>query len=303
VFWKNEQIIFRSSYSGVVTGVVGYYRKKSCTNEGKVADSGMHMSESGLAGFDYGPSRYEYKYIVNPSLLPSIRRFINSFARLDPFASRNSEGRYPICSLYLDTSDFRFYHQVKAGEKNRFKLRVRSYSDDSHNPVFLEVKRKNNSVIRKQRLPVPLEQAAMILNGSVGNHDLAEFRKSVFFVNQITLTSAQPVVRIRYLREAYESRWEEPVRLTIDTDVQYSPTSEPELSHSKGIWKRTPVQGAIIEIKFTERFPGWFSDLIRTFSLVQQPVPKYGLSVGALLGSGGKSSFLYDCLIESGKGV
>jgi hypothetical protein len=45
-----------------------------------------------------------------------------------------------------------------AGEKARFKLRVRTYSDDPSSPAFFEVKEKTNKVVSKRRA------------GSVGNN-------------------------------------------------------------------------------------------------------------------------------------
>jgi len=264
--------------------------------------SGEVAAGSDLFSIGSRPSRYEYKYIVDPSLVPSIRRFISGFAKPDPYAAQVSDNCYPVASLYLDTVDFKFYQQVRAGEKVRFKLRVRSYSDDSQSPVFLELKRKNNSVLSKQRVSVSRERAAMILNRSNEISGTTGDGKDLhFFINHVQLTGARPVIRIRYRREAYESRLQEPVRLTIDTNVQYSSTHNPVFTYSSGMWKSTPIDGAIIEIKFTEMFPGWIADLIRTFSLIQQPVPKYGLSTGALLN--GMPSLKLDAMQNGLKGV
>jgi hypothetical protein len=45
----------------------------------------------------------------------------------------------------------------------------------------------------------------------------------------------------------------------------------------------------IVEIKFTELYPGWVRDLVRELGLKQQPVPKYVMSVDALLALGPSS--------------
>ena len=50
------------------------------------------------------------------------------------------------------------------------------------------------------------------------------------------------------------------------------------------------MAGSIIEIKFTERFPGWVHDLVRVFGLKQQPVPKYVLSVDYVMLEGRESA-------------
>ena len=46
----------------------------------------------------------------------------------------------------------------------------------------------------------------------------------------------------------------------------------------------------ILEIKFTERFPWWVQDLIRTFGLGQRAVPKYVWSVDHMLLDGRESA-------------
>ena len=98
------------------------------------------------------------------------------------------------------------------------------------------------------------------------------------------------MIKVRYKREAYESRGGDPVRLTLDTDVVHATTFEREVRHGDGRWMTTPVDGVILEIKFTERFPTWIADLVRAFGLRQQPVPKYTLSVDQTFLSGTESA-------------
>ncbi len=85
------------------------------------------------------------------------------------------------------------------------------------------------------------------------------------------------------MREAYESRGGDPVRITIDTELMHAITLDHEISHQSGRWVTTPVSGSILELKFTERFPEWLSAMVRAFGLKQQPVPKYVLSVDHML--------------------
>ena len=64
-----------------------------------------------------------------------------------------------------------------------------------------------------------------------------------------------------------------------------------DLTFGSGRWVSTPVNGVILELKFTERFPDWVADLARIFGLKQQPVPKYVWSVDHVL-MGGRESAL-----------
>jgi hypothetical protein len=233
-------------------------------------------------------SRYECKYLISPMLASSIRQFISPFMRPDPFAINWEGHRYPICSLYLDSEDLHLYQQTVGGEKNRFKLRVRSYSDDPALPVFLEVKHKINTIVKKRRARIPRDQAAALLAGS---HPAVPVSMSSgsdidFFGSHVAMTGAKPLIRVKYQREAYESRGGDPVRVTLDTDVMHSVALSGDFSFAGGRWVTTPVNGLILEIKFTDRFPSWVSDLVRMFELRQQAVPKYILSLDHMLASG-----------------
>jgi hypothetical protein len=238
-------------------------------------------------------SRFECKYLISPLLVPSLREFIQPFMRPDRYAALHDGNRYPICSLYLDTDDLLLYMQTVGGEKNRFKLRIRTYSDEPSAPAFFEVKRKINNIVQKRRAVMDRGRTRAIVEGGL-NGWLQDDSQDVlgdlkFFSSHLTLAGAKPLIKIRYLREAYESKGGDPVRITIDTELMHAVTLDTELSHAQGRWVATPVDGTILEIKFTERFPSWVADVVRTFGLKQQPVPKYVWSVDHVLMAGRES--------------
>jgi hypothetical protein len=240
-------------------------------------------------------SRFECKYLISPLAVPHLREFIQPFMQPDRYAALREGNRYPISSLYLDTDDLLLYMQTVGGDKNRFKLRIRTYSDEPSTPTYFEVKRKVNNIVQKRRAVLDRETTQSILEGDLGGW-LGERSGELvadlgYFTSHMTLAGAKPVIRIRYLREAYESRGGDPVRITIDTELMHAITLEPELSHTTGRWVATPVDGTILEIKFTERYPAWVSDLVKTFGLKQQPVPKYVWSVDHVL-MGGREATL-----------
>jgi hypothetical protein len=238
-------------------------------------------------------SRFECKYVVDPLLIPEIRRYIEPFAESDRFAALHEDRRYPICSLYLDTEDLRLYMQTVGGEKNRFKLRVRSYSDDPATPVFFEVKKKVDRVVHKVRGRLDRKQAkAFLTKGSAGlsreagkpDAELSEFE------NYVSLIAAKPALRVKYIREPYESKGGDPVRITFDSQLQHAITLDDKLWHDQGRWNTTPLEGTIIEIKFTGLFPPWVNDVVQRFGLKQQPVPKYIMCMDHALEEGRWSS-------------
>jgi hypothetical protein len=249
--------------------------------------------ERGLVGAEnLLPCRYECKYLVTPTAAAEIRKFIQPFMVPDAYARRRAGNRYPICSLYFDTLGLDLYRQTAAGEKNRFKLRVRSYSDDAAMPVFLEVKRRVNDVILKRRAGLPRDVAIEMLTtgDSLGLEDstselLADLE---FFTGHVTVASARPFLRVRYVREAYESVGGDPLRITLDTDLAWLPTPTADFNLEAKGWIPTPVAGTVLEIKFTDRYPGWVGEMIRAFDLQRQSVAKYVLSVDILFARRGE---------------
>jgi hypothetical protein len=228
--------------------------------------------------------RFECKYLIDPLAITSIRNYLAPFVRTDGFARKEPDGRYRVSSLYLDSTDLSLYQQTQAGEKDRFKLRVRTYDDDPAQPAYVEVKRKVNNVVHKRRVGLARDDARALLM----RHDPATILNKLsgsrmadaeFFAHHMERLSAVPAIRVQYMREAYEATGNEPVRVTLDSELRYAVTLNDDLGHSSGDWVETPLNGIIIEIKFTERFPSWVKELIRGFELRQQSVPKYILSV------------------------
>lgn len=239
-------------------------------------------------------SRFECKYVISPAAVPALREFIQPFMAPDRYAARWEDNRYAICSLYLDGQDLGLYQQTVGGEKNRFKLRVRTYDDDADSPVFFEVKRKLNNIVSKQRAALNRNEAARLVehgvNGWTEGLPVTAVDDLNAFALYADLTNARPLVRVKYMREAYESRGGDPVRITIDTDLMHAVTLDHDLGHETGRWVTTPVTGSILELKFTELYPEWIADLVHTFGLKQQPVPKYVMSVDHMLLEGRESA-------------
>ena len=239
-------------------------------------------------------SRYECKYLISPMLVSEVREFIQPFMAPDRFAALRENYRYPICSLYLDSPDLLLYQQTVGGEKNRFKLRIRTYSDDRSAPLFFEVKRKINNIVQKRRARITHEGGMHFLAERLdgfGFHAVpAPASELEYFGSHMELAGARPLVRVRYQREAYESKGGDPVRITLDTELMHCVTFKTDLSHNRGRWVSTPVAGTILEIKFTDRFPSWIRDLVQVFGLRQQPVPKYVWSVDHMMLEGRESA-------------
>jgi hypothetical protein len=222
-------------------------------------------------------SRVECKYLVSREQQAGIREFIQPFVFPDRFARDHADGRYPVSSLYLDSPNLALYQSTAQGLKNRFKLRIRTYSDAPSDPTFFEVKKRMNGIVYKFREAVSREEAVDLLDRTSleapTDTDLSKF------ISLRELHGAEPLMRVKYMREAYVSQNADPVRITFDDELQGAVTLDPELSHESGDWITVPMDHTILEVKFTNLYPSWVGKLVQEFQLERTSVPKYVLCV------------------------
>ena len=226
-------------------------------------------------------SRYELKYVISESKAMAIVRFIEPYLKLDRYCRSQPNCAYPIVSLYLDSDNLRLCRESLQGLLKRFKLRVRSYSDESESPQFFEIKRRANTVIIKSRARVMHYDVAALLSGqyipSLQNHE-SEMDALKQFQLYMKNVSARPKVLIRYMRQAYEGDVENRVRVTFDRQLVYKVSNDPEVSLNGGGWQHN-LGGVILEIKFTGCYPAWLGRMVQYFDLQQQSMSKYVTSM------------------------
>jgi len=233
--------------------------------------------------------RFERKYFIEERLAPAIREFVSGYLELDEFSQGKADYCYPVHSLYLDSNELSTYWATVHCEKQRFKLRVRYYNDDPEAPLFFEIKRRENECVLKQRAMVHRRAGASILSGQLPGleqlvsgkpHHLAALQRFCYLMLQL---NARPTMHIAYEREAWVSRSSNAVRVTMDRRVRGETRRGTEFITAM----RSPVYpfGAqtVLEIKFTDRFPDWLSDMVRHFNLLQGGAPKY---CGAIMETG-----------------
>ena len=222
--------------------------------------------------------RHEIKYIINESIAAAIVEFIKPYMQPDRYCMSQPRGRYPIVSLYLDSRNLQLYRESLQGLKNRFKLRIRSYTDEPDYPRFFEIKRRAGSIIIKSRTQVLHEQLMPLLSGSAWplcTND-GELRQFLLYMNSI---GARPTVRIRYMRQAFEGTLDKRVRITFDRDLCYNITRKADVSLNGRAWQLMHKNRVILEIKFTGRYPVWIDRMVKHFGLRQQSVSKYASSI------------------------
>jgi hypothetical protein len=234
-------------------------------------------------------SRFEQKYIISESEALQIRDFVCSYLEPDEHGVGKPNFSYPVHSLYLDSDDLKCYWSTINGDKNRYKLRLRFYAGKADAPVFFEIKRRMNNCILKQRGGVRREAVPWLLAGHLPepDHLVSKDAKQLValqrFSHLMLSIGAVPKVHIAYSREAYVPHYDNSARLTMDRMVRSEPELtarlQPDMNHPVTVWGKDVV----LELKFTNRFPDWFRELVRVFGLRQCGAAKYVDGV-ALLG-------------------
>jgi hypothetical protein len=225
--------------------------------------------------------RFELKYILSEDTALAVRDFVSSYLEIDEFGATLPQFSYPVHSLYLDSPDMKLYKSTINGDKNRFKLRLRFYENREDAPVFFEIKRRMNNTIAKQRGGVRREAVDSLLAGQLPMpaHLISKEPKQLValqnFCRLLANLDAGPKAHIAYLREAWISRYDNSVRVTLDRDVRCDP--EPSARLSTRMVQPVTVFGnkVVLELKFTNRFPDWFKELVRVFGLMQCGAAKY----------------------------
>src|ERR1041385_1587662 len=225
-------------------------------------------------------SRFELKYLISENTAQRVRDFVRCYLAMDEYSVGRPNYSYPVHSLYLDSDNLEIYWRTVNGDKNVVKLRLRYYSDNPDTPVFFEIKRRMKDVILKQRGGVRQSAVPLILGGQLpeDKHMITKDPGSLVAVQRfqglMVELQAKPKSHIFYQREAYVADNDE-VRVTMDRDVY----SEPNLNPSVKTKMTKPVHSyagfVILELKFTNRFPNWFRELVRIAKVMQCGAAKY----------------------------
>lgn len=236
--------------------------------------------------------RSEFKYFVPRKKLKAVRAFIEPYMQSDKHSQKQKRPQYTVRSIYFDTPDFYCYWSKIEGLKHRYKIRIRGYNEQSKkSKVFLEIKKKYEQPIFKNRAPLPFKELPKLFqSGKVEDYieNTASFPNaqddaSRFFYH-VHSKNMRPVVCVIYEREAYESRYPNPknnLRITLDKNLRCTayPTVDDLYLEERMQWVLRDY--FIMEVKFNNAHPLWINPLIESLNLKKEPASKYCMSIDA----------------------
>lgn len=250
--------------------------------------------------------RLEYKYLLPLNKLKLVRKRISPFTNIDNKFQQSSE--YTVRSIYFDTSQLKFYNEKIDGIRDRKKLRIRAYNQSNDKSVvFLEIKRKFENYISKNRAPFLFNEIESLLESKNPEEillPLFEKEKSIGdtkkFLNWYFKLSLRPIILIVYEREAFYSRFDQQLRITFDKNLRYSfIQSIEQLFEEKNLIPVMP-NSIIMEIKFNNGFPIWLQQIIQDMELSRIALSKYTICIDH---KKEKFSYLTNAMFGLGSGI
>ena len=221
--------------------------------------------------------RFEFKYQAPLDLVEGIIPELLKYMEWDPYVKNLDHKYYVVSSLYYDSAGLGSYYQKLAGERTRKKLRIRFY-DAKLTPetkVFLEIKRKYDAVVLKDRVVLTQKDCYdLIKNNKKLKLCLPE--NELETLNEFLWTKLyngmMPQNMVIYKRKPLISKVDPNFRVTLDYDlVTYLANW---LSTKKEGIAVNP-NGVVIEVKFNNVLPFWFHQIIQNYNLDRQPFSKY----------------------------
>lgn len=211
--------------------------------------------------------RYELKYILTTEQYNLVKFAMQNYMCKDKY------GESDICNLYCDTPDFLLVRRSNEKPFYKEKLRLRSYGiakDDTQ--IFVEIKKKYDSVVYKRRIATDEKTAFELLSGNAVS-GCQIVKEITYFAN--LYTGLHPRMFITYRREAFYGIEDEDLRITFDSSILWR-TSDLSLSH--GIYGQPvlPENQVLMEIKTPTAIPMWLVRVLSQNKIYKTSFSKYG---------------------------
>ncbi len=221
-------------------------------------------------------ARYELKYLLNQKQKQAILDAMMPYMKLDQY------GRTTIRNIYYDTNSYRLIRHSIEKPVYKEKLRIRSYTRaQADSTVFVELKKKYDSVVYKRRLAIPEQDALQWLSGKEPCRQTSQISEEINYFMKYYQT-LQPSVFLSYEREAYFSMDKSDFRVTFDDTI---------LCRETDISLRSDVYGAsllpegmvLMEIKCSGGIPLWMAKVLSEEGIFKTNFSKYGIAYQSII--------------------
>lgn len=220
--------------------------------------------------------RYELKYLLTKQQKKSILDAMEPHMQIDEY------GRTTIRNVYYDTDNYQLVRNSIESPVYKEKLRVRSYSQaKSDSTVFVELKKKYQSVVYKRRLPLPQQEAMAWLSCKQACPADSQIANEIDWFMDFYRT-LHPAVFLSYEREAYYTKEPSDFRVTFDDTIL---CREEDISLLAPVWGTPliPEDAVLMEIKCSGGIPLWMASVLSENRISKTSFSKYGTAYKSII--------------------
>ena len=230
--------------------------------------------------------RYELKYLLTRQQKARILEAMEPYMALDQY------GRTTIRNIYFDTDNYRLIRRSIEKPAYKEKLRIRSYQKAKpESTVFVELKKKYDSVVYKRRMSLSEEEALDWVTGKMHCKEETQISDEIdYFLHYYE--TLHPVVFLSYEREAYFCKDGGDFRVTFDDNIL---CRQEDLSLESDVWG-TPIleEGKVLmEIKCSGGIPLWMAHVLSQEHIYKTSFSKYGTAYQTMIFPNTKGGLLY----------
>ncbi len=211
--------------------------------------------------------RRENKYMINKKKLSLIKK------EMEKYMIADEHGKSTICSLYFDTPSYLLIRRSMEHPLYKEKLRIRSYGvADDNTTVFVELKKKFDSVVYKRRVGMKISDARRYLFAHENVTDSQIVHEISYCMENYE--NLQPSVMLSYEREAYYARDNHDFRITFDNNILWR---DYDLSLTSGIYGEPILQEdeVLMEVKTSGAIPLWMVNILSENKIYKTSFSKY----------------------------
>lgn len=212
--------------------------------------------------------RYEMKYLLSRT------QYLHITEAFDGRMKPDIHGKSTILSLYFDTPDDLLIRRSLEKPLYKEKLRVRSYGiADTDTTVFVELKKKYQSVVYKRRIAMSEEEARRYLlsHASVMDTQISrEIDYCLFHYHNL-----MPRMLLSYDRTAFYAMDNPQFRITFDENILWR-DHDVTLTTGIGGTAVLPADTILMEVKTADAIPLWLVQLLSREKIYKTSFSKYG---------------------------
>ncbi len=220
--------------------------------------------------------RYELKYLLTEAQRQAVLTAMAEHMELDQY------GRTTIRNIYFDTDNYRLIRRSIEKPAYKEKLRIRSYQQaNPDSTVFVELKKKCDSIVYKRRISLPEKKAMEWLTGNDHCHKDTQISKEVDYFLQF-YESLRPAVFLSYEREAYFSKDGSDFRVTFDGSIL---CRQEDISLESAVYGTPllPEGKVLMEIKCAGGIPLWMTRVLSRERIFKTSFSKYGTAYQTII--------------------